>query len=122
MVREAEENAAEDERRREEADVRNMAEQQVYSIEKLLTDNADKLDESIVSEVTDAKDELKTALEGTDVEAIKAAQEKLNQVSMKIGEALYAADQAAQAAGASEGAAPSDDDVVDAEIVDDEEK
>ncbi|WFN90108.1 molecular chaperone DnaK [Arcanobacterium wilhelmae] len=124
MVKEAEEHAAEDEKRREEADVRNQAEQQVYSIDKLLTDNKDKLDDSVVTEVKDANDKVREALKGEDVEAIKSALEELNTKAQKIGEALYASAQAEQAAGAgagAEGTAPSsDDDVVDAEIVDDE--
>ncbi|MDP9800709.1 molecular chaperone DnaK [Arcanobacterium wilhelmae] len=124
MVKEAEEHAAEDEKRREEADVRNQAEQHVYSIDKLLTDNKDKLDDSVVTEVKDANDKVREALKGEDVEAIKSALEELNTKAQKIGEALYASAQAEQAAGAgagAEGTAPSsDDDVVDAEIVDDE--
>ena len=127
MVAEAEAHAAEDEKRKEEAEVRNIAEQQVYSIDKLLNENADKLDDSVVSDVREANDKVRTALEGEDIEAIKAAQEALNQKAQKIGEALYAQAQAeAAAAGETAGAestqnaAPADDDVVDAEIVDDE--
>ncbi|MDU0347305.1 molecular chaperone DnaK [Actinomyces sp. MRS3W] len=127
MVKEAEAHAEEDKKRREEAETRNMAEQQAYSIDKLLKENKDKLPEDVSSEVSAAVDELKKALEGTDIEPVKAAQEKLNSVSQKIGEALYASEQAAQAAGdaasssaQSQGAAE-DDDVVDAEIIDDED-
>ncbi|WP_103061538.1 molecular chaperone DnaK [Actinomyces qiguomingii] len=124
MVKEAEAHAEEDKKRREEAETRNMAEQQVYSIDKLLKDNKDKLPQDVSSEVAAAVDELKKALEGTDIEPVKAAQEKLNEVSQKIGQALYASEQAAQAAGADSAQAQSsteDDDVVDAEIVDDED-
>lgn len=126
MVAEAEAHAAEDEKRKEEAEVRNIAEQQVYSIDKLLNENADKLDDSVVSDVREANDKVRTALEGEDIEAIKAAQEELNQKAQKIGEALYAQAQAEAAAGETAGADgaqgtnPADDDVVDAEIVDDE--
>ncbi len=126
MVAEAEAHAAEDEKRKEEAEVRNVAEQQVYSIDKLLNENADKLDDSVVSDVREANDKVRTALEGEDIEAIKAAQEELNQKAQKIGEALYAQAQAEAAAGETAGADgtqgtnPADDDVVDAEIVDDE--
>ena len=126
MVKEAEAHAAEDKARREEAETRNSAEQQAYSIEKLLKDNKDKLPEDIHSEVSGAVDELKKALEGEDIEPIKTAQENLNNVAQKIGEALYASDAAAQAAaeaGAAGSEAPAeDDDVVDAEIVDDEDE
>ncbi|MBB3025393.1 molecular chaperone DnaK, partial [Trueperella pyogenes] len=97
MVKEAEENAAEDAKRKEEAEVRNTAEQQAYSIEKLLDENKDKLDDAVTTEVRTAVEALKTALAGTDVEAIKAAQEELNTKAQKIGEALYAQAQAAQA-------------------------
>ncbi|WP_147680767.1 molecular chaperone DnaK [Actinomyces ruminicola] len=125
MVKEAEAHAEEDKKRREEAETRNMAEQQVYSIEKLLKENKDKLPQDVSAEVSAAVDELKKALEGTDIEPVKAAQEKLNEVSQKIGQALYASEQAAQAAdaGASQAQSSSseDDDVVDAEIVDDED-
>ena len=131
MVKDAEAHAAEDKQRREEAETRNSAEQQVYSIEKLLKDNKEKLPQDVHSEVSGAVDELKKALEGSDIEPIKAAQERLSSVAQKIGEALYAADAAAQAAGdgTSAGAAGAgtssssakDDDVVDAEIVDEDE-
>lgn len=122
MVKEAEEHAAEDEKRKEEAEVRNSAEQQVYAIEKLLKDNADKLEDSVSTEVKEANDALRKALEGEDLDAIKAAQETLNEKSQKIGEALYAQAQAAAAengAGAADAGKP-EEDVVDAEIIDDE--
>lgn len=130
MVKEAEDNAAEDEKRREEAEVRNTAEQQAYSLEKLLDDNKDKLDDSVATEVREAVDALKKALEGDDVEAIKAAQEDLNTKGQKIGEALYANAQAQQAGdgwtdaakAAQESAGDANEDVVDAEIVEDDEE
>ncbi|UFU06100.1 molecular chaperone DnaK [Ruania halotolerans] len=127
MIKEAEAHAAEDAKRREEADTRNSAEQFVYSTEKLLTDNAEKLPEDVSAEVRTDVDALKAALEGDDIEAIKAAQSKLGESSQKIGQALYA-QQEAPAEGASEGEAPSegtpseDEDIVDAEIVDEDEK
>ncbi|QJC21200.1 molecular chaperone DnaK [Arcanobacterium buesumense] len=121
MVKEAEEHAAEDAKRKEEADTRNTAEQQVYSIESVLKDNADKLDDSVTTEVQSAVDALKEALKGEDVEAIKSASEDLNTKAQKIGEALYAKAQEEQAAGAAaaDEAPKADDDVIDAEIVDD---
>ncbi|MDP9833315.1 MULTISPECIES: molecular chaperone DnaK [Trueperella] len=128
MVKEAEENAAEDAKRKEEAEVRNSAEQQAYSIEKLLDENKDKLDDSVTSEVRAAAEAVKEALKGDDVEAIKSAQEELNTKAQKIGEALYAQAQQAGAAPGAEGwtdaanaARDAQDDVVDAEIVDDED-
>ena len=123
MVKEAEEHAAEDAQRREEQELRNSAEHQVYTTEQLLKDNADKLSEDISSEVQGAVDKLKEALEGDDIESVKTAQEELTTASQKIGEALYAADQAAQATGdAGEAAPEADEDVVDAEIVDEDEE
>ena len=125
MVKEAEAHAEEDKKRREDAETRNSAEQQAYSIEKLLKDNKDKLPEDVHSEVSEAVSDLKKALEGDDIEPVKTAQEKLSSVAQKVGEALYQADAAAQAAGdasASAGSTSSDDeDIVDAEIVDDED-
>ena len=121
MVKEAEAHAEEDKRRREEAETRNAAEQQAYSIYKLLKDNKDKLPEDVSSEVQGAVDELKKALEGDSIDAVRTAQEKLGSVAQKIGEALYAQDQAAAAASEATGAPAADDDIVDAEIVDDED-
>jgi molecular chaperone DnaK len=128
MVKEAEAHAAEDKARREEAETRNTAEQLVYSTEKVLADNADKVPEDVKTEVNVAIAELKTALEGADLEAVKAKQTALATVSQKIGEAIYASGQA-EAAGAAAGtsddgtpsASSSDEDVVDAEIVDEDE-
>ena len=129
MVKEAEAHAEEDKKRREDAETRNTAEQQVYSIDKLLKENKDKLPQDVHSEVSDAVGELKKALEGTDIAPVKAAQEKLSEASQKIGRALYAHEQA-QAASAASGApseapasgAGEDDGIVDAEIVDDEDE
>lgn len=126
MVKEAEEHAAEDKKRREEADARNVAEQAVYGAEKALADNGDKVPADVKTEVQTAIDELKKALEGTDVEAVKAKHTALVTTSQKIGEAVYAASQAEQAAGAGTeqpaSSASSDEDVVDAEIVDEEDE
>ncbi|WP_263121276.1 molecular chaperone DnaK [Cellulomonas sp. RIT-PI-Y] len=122
MVKEAEAHASEDKKRREEAETRNSAEQLVYSTDKLLTDNDDKLPEDVKTEVRSALDDLKKALEGEDLAEVTAKQSALVTASQKIGEALYAQNQneAAQPAGGEAPAADSDDDVVDAEIVDDE--
>ena len=124
--KEAEAHAEEDNKRREDAETRNTAEQQVYSIDKLLKENKDKLPQDVHSEVSDAVGELKKALEGTDIAPVKAAQEKLSEASQKIGQALYAHEQA-QAASAAPSEAPAsgageDDGIVDAEIVDDEDE
>ena len=124
MMREAEEYAAEDHRRREEAETRNQAEGLVYQTEKFMRDNADKVPADVKGEVETAIADTKSALEGTDVEAIKNAAEKLATTSQKLGTALYEQAQASQAAsgaagGPEEGGAQQEsDDVVDAEIVD----
>ncbi|WP_163275747.1 molecular chaperone DnaK [Cellulomonas iranensis] len=124
MVKDAEEHAAEDKKRREEAETRNTAEQLVYQTEKLLADNGDKLSDDVKGEVSGAVTDLKTALEGTDLDDVKAKHSALLTASQKIGEALYAQQDAPAAdapAGDAAGQAASDEDVVDAEIVDDED-
>ena len=118
MVREAEEHAAEDKARREVAETRNTAEQVVYQTEKLLKDEADKISEETRTAVQADVDAVKEALKGDDVEAVKSSMAKLNETSLKIGQEIY---QAQQAAGAAGGEAKSEDDVVDAEIVDEDE-
>ncbi|CAG7844408.1 Chaperone protein DnaK [Pseudoclavibacter triregionum] len=130
MVREAEEHAAEDQKRREAAEQRNMAETTVYSVEKAISENEDKLPADVKSEVQADVDALKTALAGEDDAAIKTAFDKLSESQSKLGQAIYAAAQQesqAQAGGAEAptgeqtGAQGGDDDIVDAEVVDDEE-
>src|SRR5690606_17110321 len=108
MVREAEENAAEDKKRREAQDTRNQAETLAYSIEKLLADNDDKLPADVKESVTADVDALKLALAGEDDAAVKAAFDTLNASQSKIGEAIYAQSQAA-ASDASEGEAPTEE-------------
>ncbi|MGV1036984.1 MAG: molecular chaperone DnaK [Candidatus Nanopelagicales bacterium] len=128
MMREAEEHAEEDARRREEVEVRNGAESLVYQTEKFIADNADKLPEEAKENVSGPLDELKKALEGTDTEAIKTASEKVATSSQALGAALYAdqaatADSGAPGADGNEGAGSDDDeDVVEAEIVDEDEQ
>jgi molecular chaperone DnaK len=125
MMADAEKYAEEDRNRREEAEVRNRGETLAYTTEKFLAENADKVPDDIKSEVESSIAELKKTLEGTDTEAIKTASENAAQVSQKMGTAIYAqAQQATQAQageqGRDEAAAATDDDVVEAEIVDDE--
>ena len=119
MVREAEEHAAEDKKRREEADTRNQAEQAVYSTEKLLKDEADKISEATREAVQKDVDAVKEALKGDDIEAVKTAMATLSESGMKIGQEIYAKQQADEAAAQ---AAPAQDDIVDAEIVDEDDK
>ncbi len=119
MVQEAEEHAAEDKKRREAAEERNGAEQLAYSVEKLLKDNDEKLPEDVKSEVQADLDALKTALAGEDDEAVKTAMETLSQSQTKLGEALYKEDAEAPA-DAGDTPTEDDEDIVDAEVVDDE--
>ena len=119
MVSEAEEHAAEDKKRREEADIRNQAEQAVYATEKLLKDEADKISEETREAVQKDVDAVKEALKGDDIEAVKTAMATLSESGMKIGQEIYAKQQADEAGAQS---APAQDDVVDAEIVDEDDK
>jgi len=116
MVKEAEEHAAEDKKRREEQDLKNTAEQMAYQTEKIIKDNDDKLPEEVKTEVQADIDALKTALAGEDIDAIKSANEKLATSAQKLGEAIYA-NTSEEAPAESEA---SSEDVVDAEVVDDE--
>src|ERR1700756_3445945 len=126
MIKDAEAHAEEDRQRREEADVRNPAETLVYQTEKFVKEQREaeggsKVPEDTLNKVDAAVAEAKTALGGTDISAIKAAMEKLGQESQALGQAIYEATQAAQAAGGNGEAAPGGaDDVVDAEVVDDD--
>ena len=129
MVAEAEAHAEEDRQRREGVELRNEADNLVFRTEKLLSENEDKITDDVRTPVQDAIVEVKSALEGDDNDAVKAAVEKLNTTSAALGQAMYAAAQAAQTpsedgAGAPtdgpSAGTPADDDVVDAEIVDDD--
>ena len=128
MVKDAEQYAEEDRKRREAVETRNQAEALVHTTEKFLAENGDKVGDDVKGEVQADVDALKSALQGDDNDAVQAAVTKLGESSSKMGEAMYAAAAAEQqAADASAGTdAPTgeaaDDDVVDAEIVDDEEK
>src|SRR5690606_9410667 len=109
MVREAEENAAEDKKRAEALEQRNQAETLAYSIEKLIKENEDKLPAEVKDEVQADVDALKAALAGDDDDAVKTALDKLNESQGKLGEAIYAqaqADAGASAGASAEGEAP----------------
>jgi molecular chaperone DnaK len=129
MVKDAEAHAEEDKTRREEAETRNQAETLVYQTEKFVKDNDDKLPDDLKVKVKAAIDESNEALKGTDSAKIRESIEKLNTASQELGTALYAnanaaqpgAEDAAAGAGAT-GASDKADDVVDAEIVDEDEK
>ncbi len=115
-VKEAEQFAAEDKKRREEVDIRNNADQMVYQCEKTINDMGDKLEESEKAAVQAKIDETKEALKGDDIEKIKAASEGLQQEIYKISEKVYkAAHEAAAAQGAAEGQPAADGNVYDAD-------
>jgi molecular chaperone DnaK len=129
MVREAEEHAAEDKKRRESAETRNQAETLSYSIDKLIKENEDKLPAQVKNDVQADVDALKTALAGDDDDAVKNAFDKLNQSQGKLGEAIYASQQAQgqpgdpNVADPGNGSVPNpEEDVIDAEVIDDEEQ
>ena len=118
MMADAESHAEEDRQRREEAEVRNQAESLVFQTEKFLEESGDKVPADAKANVDEPLAELKAAIAGDNIEAIKAAVEKVATASQALGAALYANTQAE----AGEATAEGDDDVVDAEIVDETEK
>jgi len=118
MMADAESHAEEDRQRREEAEVRNQAESLVFQTEKFLEESGDKVPADAKANVDEPLAELKAAIAGENIEAIKAAVEKVATASQALGAALYANTQAEGGAASAEG----DDDVVDAEIVDENEK
>jgi molecular chaperone DnaK len=125
MVREGEEHAAEDKARRDAAETRNNAEQLAYSIDKLIKDNEDKLPEDVKTEVQGDVDALKTALQGDDEEAVKTAFDKLVLSQGKLGEAIYSSsseggESSEESGESTETPESSDEDIVDAEVVEDE--
>ncbi|GLP77881.1 chaperone protein DnaK [Mycobacterium antarcticum] len=128
MIKDAEAHADEDRKRREEATARNDAEALVYQTEKFIkeqreADGGSKVPEETLSKVESAITEAKSALEGNDITAIKSAMEKLGVESQALGQAIYEATQAEQGAGAgADGSSNADDNVVDAEVVEDDEQ
>ncbi|MCV2490221.1 molecular chaperone DnaK [Geodermatophilus sp. YIM 151500] len=137
MMKDAEAHAEEDRKRREEAETRNLAESLQYQTEKFLAENGERIPADKKEELGEALTELRSALGGSDIAAIKAAQEKVARVSQEVGGALYAQQSEATAGGATgaageptgstgptgdgrPGATSTDDDVVDAEIVDED--
>jgi molecular chaperone DnaK len=133
MMKDAEAHADEDKKRRDEAETRNLAESLQYQTEKFLAENGEKIPADKKEELGEALTELRSALGGSDIDAIKAAQEKVARLSQDIGGAMYAQNTDAQNAGAGAAGEPgaatgqaggsattADDDVVDAEIVDED--
>jgi len=124
MVKEAESHAAEDKKRRELVEARNQGDSLVHSTEKALGEHGDKVDAQQKTAIEAAAASLKEALKSEDVEDIKAKTNTLAQASMKLGEAMYKAQQAAEGGAAPEGAPKADDNVVDADFeeVDEDKK
>jgi molecular chaperone DnaK len=127
MIKDAEAHADEDRKRREEADVRNQAESLVYQTEKFVAEQrgaegGSKVPEDTLAKVDSAIADAKTALNGSDIGAIKSAMEKLGVESQALGQAIYEAAQAEQSAGEAPGGSSGADDVVDAEVVEDDQE
>ena len=123
MIKDAEAHAEEDKRRREEQEVRNGAESQAYQTRKFLDDNSDKFSDDLKEKITKAADDVDEALKGDDIEAIKVTLDKLNEASQEMGKVLYEQEAASQAGGATAadaGRKSGDDNVVDAEVVDED--
>jgi molecular chaperone DnaK len=118
MIKEAEQYADEDRKRREVVEARNQADQLVYTTEKFLSENADKIPAEVKTEVEGDVAELKKALEGEDHDAVTAAATKLATSSQKMGAAMYADSGPTAAGGTTQDAHAGEDDIVDAEIVD----
>ncbi len=125
MVKEAEANADADKKRREQVEARNQTEAMVHQVEKTLKENGDKVPADAKSEAEAAMAAARTALEGEDAEALKQANDRLTQVAMKMGEAMYKAQSeaaTADAAGAAAGSTAQGEKVVDAEFEEVDEK
>jgi molecular chaperone DnaK len=130
MMRDAQEHADEDRQRREDAEIRNVAEALQWQTEKFLAESGDKLPQSAKDEVNEALSDLRGALGGSDIERIKSAHESLAQVAQKAGTMLYgttdatagAGTDAGGAGGPGAGGAAGGEDVVDAEVVDEDDK
>lgn len=123
MVKDAEAHAEEDRKRREAVDMRNEGDALVFRTEKLLGEHAETIGEDVKAPVVEATEKLKEALKGEDNDAVKAAIDDLNTKAAAMGQAIYAAAQAKEQESATADGAPSqptegDDDVVEAEIVD----
>lgn len=122
MMKEAESFAAEDHKRREQAEARNQADQVAYQVDRFLSENGDKVPEADKTELTSANDELKEVLkdQAAETEALRTASDKVMGIFQRVGSAMYENVQASQAGEAGAGAADeaaSDDEVVEGEIV-----
>lgn len=124
MVREAEQHADEDHKRRQEAEARNTADNLLYQTEKLIADNDDKISAEHKAKLEQTQGQLREAIKSDDIQAIRNASDELMRVSQEVGQAMYAAGAADQAgqqstSGFTDAAGGDDEDIVDAEVVDD---
>jgi len=117
MVREGEENAADDKKRREEVDLRNNAEQLTYAVEKVLSEHENALSTETLQTVRADVQSVREALEGSNVDSLRTAVDRLNASQSKIGEEVYAAQQTPSSGQSSEPSTPDGEEVVDAEII-----
>lgn len=122
MVKDAEAHAEEDRKRKEEAEIRNTADGLVYQTEKMLKDQAEHVNDDEKANIEAKLADAKSALEGDDMEAIKDATEALMNASQEFGQRLYEAAAQADREAEADAGAPADDEVVDAEIIDDDEQ
>ena len=122
MVKEAEANAEADKKRKESVEVRNQADSLCYQAEKTCKDMEGKGKDELIGKVKAAMDTLKESMKGDDLEKIKADTEALTKPLYELSAELYKETEAAKGAGPEAGASKADDDVVDAEVVDDDKK
>ena len=120
MIKYAEEHADADKKRREELEIRNQAESLVYSTRSFMDENKDKVSEDIRTKVEEAAKGVEKALEGDDIDAVKSAVEKLSTESQEMGKAIYAQEAAQGTTEAGTAGSSDDDNVVDAEVVDED--
>ena len=120
MIKDAEEHADADKKRREELEIRNQAESLVYSTRSFMDENKEKVSEDIRTKVEEAAKGVEKALEGDDIDAVKSAVEKLSTESQEMGKAIYAQEAAQGTTEAGAAGSSDDDNVVDAEVVDED--
>ncbi|MEX2324421.1 MAG: Hsp70 family protein, partial [Nitriliruptoraceae bacterium] len=118
MIKDAEAHADEDRRRKESVEVRNQADTLVYQTDKTLKEHGEKVDEATRAEIEEALSELKAALDGDDTDVVKEKLETLANKSQQLAQAIYQASEASSAEDADTGEGADDDDVIDAEVVD----
>ncbi len=122
MIRDAEQYAEEDRKAKEAAEVRNAADSLLFQTEQMVKDNDEQIEADAKAKLEEAQTDLRTAIEGDDTEAVKNASDTLMRVSQEIGQALYAASADQPGPAASGSTAEDDEDIVDAEVVDEDDE